>query len=174
MTAVTATAFSRVVRRPYLRTLPTAIVRRNAYATLPAKEKKDSPANAIHQSVLDLKQPGDEFWRKIPRWADVPPEKFISHSWSVSLSRLISMFLLLLHLFYVESCCWTRLIAYSISDIQSKQTIQGVQSLFKFIREAVPDEIPFDQAESKTQSKDDFLEDFKEGVKAATMAIRIT
>ncbi|PSR79133.1 L-lysine-aminomutase [Coniella lustricola] len=124
------------MRRPGLRAWPTAIVRRGTYATLPVAADKNEPTAKALQS---LHSPGgDEFWRKVPRWADVSPEKFISQRWS------------------------------------SKETVNGEAQLHKFLKEVVPDEIPLDRAGSKVQSKDAFLKDVLEGVRAATMAVRIT
>lgn len=57
---------------------------------------------------------------------------------------------------------------------QIKNTVQGSPKLFEFLKAVVPDEIPFDEEGTRTQSKEDFLMDVFSGVKSSTMAIRMT
>ncbi|RKU41667.1 hypothetical protein DL546_004271 [Coniochaeta pulveracea] len=53
-------------------------------------------------------------------------------------------------------------------------TVQGKPKLLKFLTAALPDHVPFDRSGSRTQSRDELIDDVFEGVTAATMAIRIT
>lgn len=124
-----------------------------------------------HHPVSTPKLWGDEFWRKVPVYAKVSPEDFISYRWSVrspplpsppprsvttSLVPFFSICLLKLRLFQIHN------------------TIQGKEKLWCFLRSVVPDEIPFDEERTRSQSKQEFLEDVVNGINLSTMAIRIT
>lgn len=53
-------------------------------------------------------------------------------------------------------------------------TVSGEEKLFTFLNAVVPKEVPFDDECTRTQTKEDFLMDVVNGVRAATMSIRIT
>ncbi|ROV89958.1 hypothetical protein VMCG_10121 [Cytospora schulzeri] len=55
-----------------------------------------------------------------------------------------------------------------------KNTVQGSESLYHFLKAVVPEEVPFDEEHTRTQTKEDFLLDVIDGVNSSTMSIRIT
>ncbi len=44
----------------------------------------------------------------------------------------------------------------------------------KFLMEVVPDEVPMDKNDSRSQSRDDLISDIFRGISASTMTVRIT
>ncbi|KUI67951.1 L-lysine 2,3-aminomutase [Cytospora mali] len=58
--------------------------------------------------------------------------------------------------------------------LQIKNTVEGKFKLYQFLKAAVPEEIPFDKAATRTQNKEDFLVDVIGGISSSTMSIRIT
>jgi lysine 2,3-aminomutase len=57
---------------------------------------------------------------------------------------------------------------------QIANTVQGDVKLFRFLNAVLPANIPIDETGSETQTRDEFIGDVFDGVKASTMAIRIT
>lgn len=61
-----------------------------------------------------------------------------------------------------------------LSLAQIANIVQGKAKLNKFLTAVVPDRVPLDVSGEPTQSRDELIEDVFEGMKTATMAIRIT
>lgn len=58
--------------------------------------------------------------------------------------------------------------------VQTSNTVQGERGLYKFLKAVLPEDVPYDKKGLKTQSKQEFLEDVFKGIKAVSMAVRIT
>ncbi|OIW35337.1 kama family protein [Coniochaeta ligniaria NRRL 30616] len=53
-------------------------------------------------------------------------------------------------------------------------TVQGTSKLVKFLSAVLPENVPFDNSGSRTQTREELIQDVLDGVTTATMAIRIT
>lgn len=62
----------------------------------------------------------------------------------------------------------------ALQVVQIRNTVQGRAKLFEFLSAVVPDEVPYGRNGTRTQGKEDLLQDVLDGVDAATMSVRIT
>ncbi|KAI0133763.1 L-lysine-aminomutase [Xylariales sp. AK1849] len=53
-------------------------------------------------------------------------------------------------------------------------TVQGVDKLAKFLRSVVPETVPYDEQQLRTQTRDELVNDVMDGTREATMAVRMT
>lgn len=58
--------------------------------------------------------------------------------------------------------------------LQIANTVQGGPKLLKFLNAVLPDSVPYDEAGTRMQTRDELIKDVFDGVTAATMAIRMT
>jgi lysine 2,3-aminomutase len=52
--------------------------------------------------------------------------------------------------------------------------VDNTQQLFRFLQAVLPEEVPLDEPSAGMQTRDDFIQDVVEGIKAATMSVRMT
>lgn len=57
---------------------------------------------------------------------------------------------------------------------QTKNMVEKEPQLYKFLRAVLPEEVPFDESGTRMQSRDEFIQDVFEGIKTATMSVRMT
>ncbi|KAK4151076.1 hypothetical protein C8A00DRAFT_36310 [Chaetomidium leptoderma] len=56
----------------------------------------------------------------------------------------------------------------------TKNLVDNTQQLFRFLQAVLPEEVPLDKPGVEMQTRDDFIQDVVEGIKAATMSVRMT
>lgn len=105
----------------------------------------------------------DEFWRKIPVWKNVSQEQFFSYRWGVSSISDEN-------LMKIRQMRETR----ADFDDQVAQTVQGERKLANFLAAVLPDKVPFEEGSDQMQTREDLVADVTDGIKTATMSIRIT
>ncbi|KAK4150556.1 hypothetical protein C8A00DRAFT_17943 [Chaetomidium leptoderma] len=59
-------------------------------------------------------------------------------------------------------------------DVSAREFLSHAWSLYKFLHAVLPDEVPYDKCSSRTQTRDEFIQDVFEGITAATMSVRMT
>jgi hypothetical protein len=57
---------------------------------------------------------------------------------------------------------------------QVNNTVQGLSKLESFLQAALPPSIPRKEDPAKTLSRDELIQDVRNGVEAASMAVRVT
>lgn len=116
-----------------------------------------------HHPVSTAVSWGEEFWRNVPVYRDVSSKEFLSYSWSVS--DFPSVFGS-----HFQLACVVFLANLDFGK-QTNNAIDSHHRLNRFLNSVVPDEIPDGAG---TQSKEEFMEDVYDGMKASTMSLRIT
>jgi hypothetical protein len=58
--------------------------------------------------------------------------------------------------------------------VQVANTVEEGPKLLEFLKAVLPDHVPYDRSSSRSQDRDEFIQDVLEGMISATMAIRIT
>lgn len=116
-----------------------------------------------HHPVSTAVSWGEEFWRNVPVYRDVSSKEFLSYSWSVSDFPNMPMV-------HFSLACVVFLANLALGK-QTKNAVDSHHRLYNFLNSVVPDEIPDGAG---TQSKEEFMEDVYDGIKASTMSLRIT
>lgn len=101
------------------------------------------------------------YWRNIPRWHDVEETDFMKYGWQVSADLEPAISNIQLSIIF-----------------QVRNIVQGKDKLLRFLQEVLPTKLPqsdtLDSELKHIHTRDDFLKDVEEGIKVASMAVRLT
>lgn len=117
------------------------------------QETAKVPGLPVYDSTISERRP---YWQKIPRWKDVTEAKFLTYTFHVS-------FPVLNH----------PRVNFTDKSVQSSNTVNNMMQLETFMMEVLPPVLHKHPDFPGIVTREDFIEDVKQGIKAAPMSIRL-